>query len=77
MKTKDEINADITAMEQKLDETLEGVDWNAGPVRDTMKLVIPMMKDLTGLMREVLGHDSHTHFVDPRGATDTGLPEER
>lgn len=58
MKTKQQIEARITEVEKKLDETLEDVNYSAGPTRDAMRLVIPMMKDMCSLMREVLEHDA-------------------
>lgn len=50
--SKTEIQIAIAEMEEKLNETVSGM--GSGPVKDAMKLVVPMMKDQLNLMREIV-----------------------
>jgi hypothetical protein len=50
--TKQQIEQNIAQMEEKLDETVSGLD--RGPVRDAVRVVVPMMKDQLALMRSLL-----------------------
>lgn len=51
------IKRQLDEMEQKLDETVTAVD--RGPVKDALRLVVPMMKDQINIMREILDHATH------------------
>lgn len=39
-------------MDQKLDDTISGLQ--TGPVKDAMRLVVPMMKDQVAMLRELV-----------------------
>lgn len=49
---KQELHIRITAIEDKLDETLTGLD--RGPVKDAMRLVVPIIKDQIAILRELV-----------------------
>lgn len=46
------LTAEIDQTKAKLDETLTGLD--RGPVKDALRLVIPMMHDQLDIIREVI-----------------------
>lgn len=52
--TKKDVLEMIRAEEQKLQETLEAINWNTGPVRDAMKLTVPMMQGNINLLRAIV-----------------------
>ena len=49
---KAEIEARLAAMNEKLDDTISGLD--RGPVKDAIRLVVPMMKDQNRIMIAIL-----------------------
>lgn len=80
----------ITTKKVQLEDTLDSANFTAGPVRDALRVVIPAMQDMYELISMVVDampeeqvvvniQDTsvpfHTHFVDPRGATNTGGPQ--
>lgn len=50
MISKEELQRRIEEMKQKLQETRESAEFSAGPVRDALRIVIPMMEDQLQLM---------------------------
>lgn len=44
----------IEQMENKLEETRDSIEWNHGPVRDAVKIVIPMMEDNIKILKAIL-----------------------
>lgn len=47
------LQTQISQMERKLAETKDAAEWTAGPVRDVLRIVIPMMEDQLAITREV------------------------
>ena len=46
-------NKELAEIDIKLDQTLDEFNHIAGPLRDTMRLVVPMLKDITAVMRHI------------------------
>ena len=44
----------IEQMEAKLEETRDSIEWNAGPVRDAVRVIIPMFEDNIKIMKAIL-----------------------
>ena len=49
-----QIEAEIDRMERKLDETLASAQFDSGPLRDNLRIMVPMMKDQLRIMKMVL-----------------------
>lgn len=47
-----EVNKKLDEIEEKLDETVSGIQ--TGPVKDAMRLVVPMMKDQVDAIRALV-----------------------
>lgn len=52
-----QIEAKLNQMDEKLDETVDGVD--RGPVKDALRVVVPMMKDQVAALRLLLDEITH------------------
>lgn len=50
--SKAELQVRIAEVEMKLDSTVDYLD--RGPVKDAIRLVIPMMKDVTELLKDIV-----------------------
>lgn len=52
MATKQELHRMITDIENRLEETLSGLD--RGPVKDVMRLVVPIERDQLDVLRHLV-----------------------
>lgn len=59
------VRSELIDIREKLDQTLDSIDYNSGPVRDTMRLVIPMMRDHnTALLQLLEALDRHIQKLE-------------
>lgn len=54
MQNRMQIESEIERMETKLSETLASAQYNSGPLRDNLRVIVPMMQDQIRLMRMIL-----------------------
>lgn len=54
MATKKELRKEINRQRHLLSETMEEADFSRGPLRDTLRVVVPAMQNMLDLMEQVV-----------------------